>query len=162
MYASPKDILIHVNRRLYHGIERNSFITMIIALFDTEKKEVVICRAGHNKALIATNGTLSYLDAPGIGLGLEPGTIFERELEEIHRPLKEHGLFVFYSDGLTEAMNEQKSQFGEDAVFNLVQSKRSLPARDLRTSLIEEVRQFQGTAEQHDDMTLVVVKVGKG
>ena len=159
MYNSPREMLTHVNRRIYDGIERKSFITMILALFDMEKKEVVICRAGHNKALIRTNGRLEYLNAEGIGLGLERGPVFEETLKEVREPLNEGSMFFFYTDGLTEAMNEEKVQLGEDAVRQLVESKRHLAALEIQRSVTTAVEEFVGTAEQHDDLTMVVVKV---
>jgi sigma-B regulation protein RsbU (phosphoserine phosphatase) len=139
-------------------MERKSFITMIVALFDTERKEVRICRAGHHKAIIRTNGELQYLDSKGIGLGLERGPLFESELEEIRRPLQPGSLFVFYSDGLTEAMNGAQTEFGEENIFRIVRAGRELPARELQRAIISETQQFQGDAEQHDDMTVVVVR----
>jgi serine phosphatase RsbU (regulator of sigma subunit) len=158
MYESPKEILVNVNRMLYEGMERKSFITMIVALFDTERSEVRICRAGHHKAIMRTDGDLTYLDSRGIGLGLERGPLFESELEEIHRPLRPGALFVFYSDGLTEAMNAAEAEFGEENVFRIVRAGSQLPARALEQSIIAEARKFQGEAEQHDDMTVVVVR----
>lgn len=158
MYNSPKEMLIHVNRRIFDGIERKSFITMILALFDLQKKKVRICRAGHNKALIGSNGKLHYLDAPGIGLGLERGPVFESELREIVKPLTPDSLFLFYTDGLTEAMNGNGSQFGEDAVADLVKTRRNLPASALQKTILTAVEEFRGPSEQHDDLTMVVVK----
>ena len=158
MYASPRDVLINVNRLIFDGIERKSFITMILALFDVEKREVRICRAGHNKALIGVAGTLEYLDGAGIGLGLERGNVFERTLEETCKPLVKEGLFLFYTDGLTEAMNESREQFGEEAVTRLVSSGRNLSAGELQQSIVAAADAFRGTAEQHDDITLVIVK----
>ena len=158
MYERPKDILIQVNRRIYDSLERNSFITMIIALFDMDRKEVLICRAGHNKALIGVNGTLEYLKGGGIGLGLERGPVFEQELEEVRQPLNSNSIFVFYSDGLTEAMNEGLAQFGEETVYNIVKQKRALSARELQHVILNSVEEFRGSAEQNDDLTVVVVK----
>ncbi len=158
MYKTPKQMLIHINRRIFEGLERKSFITMILAEFDLQKKVVRICRAGHNKALIGTNGKLQYLDAHGIGLGLERGKIFEEELQEVRRPLTKGSIFVFYSDGLTEAMDEQKNQFGEETVHTIVQSSRRLPAEELQRSILSSVEKFRDGAEPHDDLTLVVVK----
>jgi phosphoserine phosphatase RsbU/P len=158
MYHDPKEILIQVNRRIYESLERRSFITMILALFDTETRQVRICRAGHNKALIGVNGTLEYLKGGGIGLGLERGPVFEQELEEVRQPLNDNSIFVFYSDGLTEAMNEGMSQFGEEAVFDIVKQKRALGARELQHMILKSVDEFRGTAEQNDDLTIVVVK----
>jgi sigma-B regulation protein RsbU (phosphoserine phosphatase) len=158
MYHSPKEMLVHVNRRLYDGIERKSFITMILALFDLDKKIVKICRAGHNKAIIGTNGTLEHLNASGIGLGLERGPIFEQTLEEIQRPLTHNGLYVFYSDGLTEAMNEEGIQFGEENICSILNSHHGIPASALQQTVVAAAEKYRGTAEQHDDITIVVVK----
>jgi sigma-B regulation protein RsbU (phosphoserine phosphatase) len=158
MYASPKEMLKNVNRRIFEGIERRSFITMILALFDTKKKQVRICRAGHNKALIGVNGKLKFLEGGGIGLGLERGPLFDNELEEINLPLKPESLFFFYTDGLTEAMNRQGKEFGEETVSKLVKEKRSLAAEQLQKVVITAAEEFQGEAEQHDDVTVVVVK----
>jgi sigma-B regulation protein RsbU (phosphoserine phosphatase) len=158
MHEHPRDMLIHVNRRIYESIDRKSFITMILALFDLERNEVLICRAGHSKALIAVNGTLEYLSGGGIGLGLERGPVFEQELEEIRRPLHSDSLFVFYSDGLTEAMNDREIPFGEETVYDIVRSKRSLPAQQLQQTILTAVEQYRGNAEQNDDLTVVVVK----
>jgi sigma-B regulation protein RsbU (phosphoserine phosphatase) len=65
---------------------------------------------------------------------------------------------VFYSDGLTEAMNEGMSQFGEEAVFDIVKQKRSLGALELQHTILKSVEDFRGAAEQNDDLTVVVVK----
>ncbi|HTY37328.1 MAG TPA: SpoIIE family protein phosphatase [Bacteroidota bacterium] len=158
MYKNPKEMLIQVNRRIFDGLERKSFITMILALFDLEKKEVLICRAGHNKALIGVNGSLEYLKGGGIGLGLERGPVFEQELEQVTRPLLPNSIFVFYSDGLTEAMNERKSLFGEETVYELVKEKRSLTAEQIQRTILTSVEEFRGAEEQNDDLTVVVVK----
>lgn len=159
MYGSPREMLTHVNRRIYDGIERKSFITMIIALFDLGRKEVTICRAGHNKALIGTNGRLEMLEAEGIGLGLERGPVFESTLKEVRKPLEPGGLFFFYTDGLTEAMNENQVQLGEGAVVSLIESKRSMNSSEIQRALTTAVEEFVGGAERHDDLTMVVVKV---
>jgi serine phosphatase RsbU (regulator of sigma subunit) len=161
MYKTPKEMLIQINRRIFEGIERKSFITMILAMFDLKKNEVRICRAGHNKALIGVNGKLQFLNGHGIGLGLERGKIFEKELQEVRKPLTHDGIFVFYSDGLTEAMDEQKNQFGEETVNKLIQSRRGMKAAELRGAIISSVEKFRGGAEPHDDLTLVVVKTSK-
>ena len=158
MYATPREMLVHVNRRLYDGIERKSFITMILALFDLEQKHVLLCRAGHNKAIIGSSGRFDFLDATGIGLGLERGPIFERSLEEITYPLSPDALFFLYSDGLSEAMDPAQRQFGEDAICREIEKHRSGSSARIQESVLAAVRDFQGGAEQHDDITMVVAK----
>jgi sigma-B regulation protein RsbU (phosphoserine phosphatase) len=65
---------------------------------------------------------------------------------------------VFYSDGLTEAMNDRNVQFGEETIYDIVSAKRHLTAQELQRTILTSVEEFRGSAEQHDDLTLVVVK----
>jgi len=158
VYRSPKDILVEVNRRIYDGIERKSFITMIIALFDLSTRKVTICRAGHNPALVASDGQVSFLKLRGMGLGLEPGLIFGHELEMFDEELKPGKLFLFYSDGLTEAMNERREQFGEERILTSIRNYNTVSAEVLQHTVIDSLRSFRGNAEPNDDVTVVVVK----
>jgi sigma-B regulation protein RsbU (phosphoserine phosphatase) len=159
LYDSPKEMLVNANKRIYEGIERKSFITMILALFDVDRREVTICRAGHNKALLSTNGDLEYLEAKGMGLGLEPGPLFEETLQEVRRPLSPGGVFLFYTDGLTETMNIANLELGEEAVRDVLMTRQHLSAEQIQQSLMTIAEEFRGSAQQHDDLTLVVVKV---
>lgn len=158
MYRTPKEMLVHVNRLLYDGIERKSFITMILGLFDMKRNSIRICRAGHNKAIVGTNGKISYIDSKGIGLGLERGPIFEQALQEIEYQLTNDSLVIFYSDGLTETMNEDQAQLGEQTVCDVIQANRHRSAQELQDQLLSLAHNFRGSAEQHDDITIVVVK----
>jgi sigma-B regulation protein RsbU (phosphoserine phosphatase) len=161
IYTTPKEMLTNINRRIFDGMDRRSFITMILALFDMKKKEVRICRAGHNKALFSVDGKIRFLEGGGIGLGLERGPVFENTIEEVRIPIKPDSLYLFYTDGITEAMNEQKQQLGEKAVVELLRTKRQLSALNIQQEILEKVEQFRGSAEQHDDVTMVVVKSKK-
>jgi serine phosphatase RsbU (regulator of sigma subunit) len=158
MYRTPKEMLININRRIFEGIDRKSFITMILALFDMKKKEVRICRAGHNKALLSVDGKIRFLEGGGMGLGLERGPLFENAIEEVRIPIKPESLFLFYTDGITEAMNEKQQQLGEDAIVHMLNANRLLSANKIQQAILTAVEKFRGTAEQHDDVTMVVVK----
>ena len=158
MYNSPKEMLKHINRRIFDGIDRKSFITMILALIDTRKKEVRLCRAGHNKAMIVANNKVHILQGAGIALGLERGPVFEDQLEEVRIPLKQDTLFLLYTDGITEAMNEQKQELGEGPVEAVLKNMRTTSAEEIEHAILQTVETFRGNAEQHDDVTMVVVK----
>ncbi|MCX6121114.1 MAG: SpoIIE family protein phosphatase [Ignavibacteriales bacterium] len=158
IYKTPKEMLTNINRRIFDGMDRRSFITMILALFDMKKKEVRICRAGHNKALLGVNGKFRFLEGGGIGLGLERGPVFEDAIEEVRIPIKPESLFLFYTDGITEAMNEKKQQLGETAIVDVLKAKRHLSAESIQHAILTRVGKFRGSAEQHDDVTMVVVK----
>ncbi|MCU0412594.1 MAG: SpoIIE family protein phosphatase, partial [Bacteroidetes bacterium] len=120
MYDSPKEMLVNINRRIFEGIDRRSFITMILAQFDLKKKQVRICRAGHTKAIVSKRGKLELLQGAGIALGLERGPVFERQIQEVRMPVGPESLFVFYTDGVTEAMNVHGQQLGEDRMMDVL------------------------------------------
>ncbi len=161
MFASPREILIEINKQMYHGMDRQSFITIILALVDLEEKKIRICRAGHNPAIELNNGQLSLIQCKGVGVGLVNGEKFEQGLEEEVKPIAEGNTFIFYTDGVTEAMNEGREEFGDEKLFQLIQSHKETDAETLMKNVIREVKTFCGKAEQHDDITLVVTKITK-
>ncbi|MCU0342283.1 MAG: SpoIIE family protein phosphatase [Ignavibacterium sp.] len=157
--ASPKEILIEINKRLYESIERSWFITMTLALFDMESKTVRFCRAGHMPLLTANNGTVESIKTEGIGLGLEKGDVFDRTLQEVEIKIKSSQIFAFFSDGITEAMNERDEMFGEDKLNEILKGKSQNRSTEIMDKVWSEVKNFRGTAQPNDDMTMVIVKV---
>ncbi|HEX9251935.1 MAG TPA: PP2C family protein-serine/threonine phosphatase, partial [Ignavibacteriaceae bacterium] len=157
--ASPKEILIEINKRLYESIERSWFITMTLALFDTEAKTVKFCRAGHMPLLTANNGTVESIKTEGIGLGLEKGEVFDRTLQEVEIKIKPNQIFAFFSDGITEAMNENDELFGEDKLNEILKGKSYNRSSEIMNKVWSEVNNFRGSAQPNDDMTMVIVKV---
>jgi serine phosphatase RsbU (regulator of sigma subunit) len=158
MYASPKEMLVQINRRIFDGMDRKSFITMILALFDTQTKTVRICRAGHTRALLKQDGTIRFLKGVGLALGLERGELFEKNLDEMTLPFDQNDFLLLYTDGVTESMNEQKQEFGEELLISLIKEYPDAAPKEIQRLLLDRMNAFRGNAEQHDDMTLVAVK----
>jgi serine phosphatase RsbU (regulator of sigma subunit) len=156
---SPKEILIEINRRFYESIERNWFVTMTLALFDMEKRIVKFCRAGHMPVLFASNGTVHSYRTQGIGIGLEKGLIFEKTLIEEEVPIRPGNLFAFFSDGITEAMNETEDMFGEEQLYKMLRNTSAKRSGEIMNDIWNSVKAFRGSAEQNDDMTMVLVKI---
>jgi sigma-B regulation protein RsbU (phosphoserine phosphatase) len=156
---SPRDILIEINRNLYVSMEKDWFVTITLALFDLEKNIVRVCRAGHAPLLAASNGTVSAYRTQGIGVGLEKGIIFDRTLVEEEISLSSGKIFAFYSDGITEAINEKEEFFGEDKLSDLLKGKTNLCSTEIMNEIWDSLTRFRGKAEQNDDMTMVLVKV---
>ena len=159
LYSSPKQILIEVNKWMYQGMERTSFVTIILALVDTFKKTITICRAGHNPVIALHHGTLKLIQCKGLGVGLVTGEKFEDNLDEQIEKLDEDNSFIFYTDGITEAMNANQDEFGDEKLYEMVQANRGLSSKDLLSKIVSEVNTFCREVEQHDDITLVIVKV---
>lgn len=155
----PKEILIDINKRIYESMERSWFVTMTLALFDMKKNKVKFCRAGHMPVFAAQNGTISKYRTIGLGIGLERGIIFEKTLCEEEVVLNKDQIFAFFSDGVTEAMNEQMDLFGEDKLTELLLNKSSHNSSEILKEIWKNIKNYRGTAEVNDDMTMVVVKI---
>ncbi len=156
---TPREIMIELNRRFYNSLERNSFITMTLALFDTETGKVNFCRAGHMPVLTVTNGRVDSYRTQGIGVGLEKGKIFEKTLVEEEVELKSGQVYAFFSDGVTEAMNEKSELFGEEKLSEILKNSSKLNSGEIMNNIWNTLARFRDTADQNDDMTMVIVKV---
>ncbi|MEJ2104019.1 MAG: SpoIIE family protein phosphatase [Ignavibacteriaceae bacterium] len=156
---TPKDVLIEVNRRMYEELDRSWFVTITLALFDMESNTLKFCRAGHMPVVVATNGTVQSYRTDGMGVGMEKGIIFEKSLVEEVVKLQPGQIYAFFTDGVTEAMNEQSELFGDDNLNSILKNKTLSRSADIVNEIWSSVKTFRGTAEVNDDMTMVVVKI---
>jgi len=161
IYDSPARLLIEANRILAESMDSRTFVTMTYAVVDAEARRMRFARAGHNPLihLAAESGKTRVLTPPGLGLGLDPGEAFERILEEEEVPLTPGDFFLFFTDGLSEAMNERSELFGEVRLGQILEGSEGLSSEQLRARILEEVERFVGDAAPHDDLTMVVLKV---
>jgi sigma-B regulation protein RsbU (phosphoserine phosphatase) len=161
IYDSPRQLLIEANRILSANMDARSFVTMTYAVVDSAARRMRFARAGHNPLiqLEAKSGRSRILAPPGLGLGLDPGGRFEAILEEAEVSLEPGDFFLFFTDGLSEAMNPGAELFGEGRLRLILEEGRALGSEELRERILEEVQRFVGEALPHDDMTLVVLKV---
>jgi serine phosphatase RsbU (regulator of sigma subunit) len=126
-----------------------------------DEKKMTYARAGHNPILHLTlggNGT-RVLAPEGLGLALDRGTRFEEILAEESVNLRSGDLFLFFTDGLSEAMNPQADLFGESRLREIMERHSDLAPEDLREKIIDDVFAFTEGEDQHDDMTMVLVRV---
>jgi len=84
---------------------------------------------------------------------------FADVLEEHTRPLHPGDVYVLYTDGITEAMDETGDLFSDDALARVVASQHQLSAAGIRERVVRDVKRFVGDAEPHDDMTMIVLKI---
>jgi len=94
-----------------------------------------------------------------MALGLEMGRVFDSVLEEEEIPLEKGQVMVFYTDGFTEAMNAQQDEFGEERLLAAVARHGGKASMAIIAAVCAEVAEFTGDIPQHDDMTMVVVKI---
>ena len=157
---STKETLCRVNDVFYDQIDRGKFISMIYAIFDFNKKKMIMSRAGHNPVLIKKTDTRPETHTPsGIAIGLSRGKAFSDSLEEIEVQFKPGDVFVFYTDGFSEAMNKRGEEYGEHRLSELIQKNGLVSAQAIVDTITKDVTTFVGSVPQHDDMTMIVVKI---
>lgn len=158
---SPSEFLIKINELFYENVERGTFISMIYGIFDIKEKTLTFARAEHNPVIAKHSGSneVELLNPVGLALGLEKGPLFNKTIKEIKIDMRPGDTFVFYTDGFTEAMDKHKLEYTEQRLTETISNHISLPAKDLLDKTIVDVKAFTGKTLQHDDMTMVVVKV---
>jgi serine phosphatase RsbU (regulator of sigma subunit) len=168
IHSSPRDLLIIANHIIAPHLDDRSFITVTYAVIDLLARTMTYARAGHTP-LIYLPGTerpgpgRARILAPSgmvLGLKLDQGQMFERLLEEATIPLHSGDLYVFFTDGITEAMTRRDDFFGEQRLGQLIEEHADLPSEQLRERVFHEVAAFVGDAPQHDDMTLILLRIG--
>ena len=85
--------------------------------------------------------------------------MFAELLEEERLELSKGDVIVFYTDGITEAMNADSDLFGESRLSRIVEEHGHLDSAELRERILREIEAFVGSADQHDDMTMILIKV---
>ncbi len=158
---SAKEVLDEINKLFYQNVERGAFVSMVYGVFDLGKKKLSVARAGHNPILVkrVKGKEIEVIQPEGLALGLEEGKTFSRTLEQVELPLRKGDVYVFYTDGFTEAMNSRKEEFGDGRLVKTLADSTTTSAQGVLDEVFDAVRKFAGRAKQHDDMTIVVVRV---
>lgn len=158
----PVHALARVNSHLRRNLARGTFVTMAYAIVDPVERRIHYTRAGHNPPLlIRANGEGDYLSAPGLALGAAGAKMFEMATHVETVDLEPGDLLLLYSDGITEAMDMRNDEYGEDRLATIARRLATSPASaaSVVEALLRDIRNFSGRAPQHDDITLVAVRV---
>jgi sigma-B regulation protein RsbU (phosphoserine phosphatase) len=166
-HTSPREFLKAINRVVADNIDSKSFITMSYAVIDLERGEMVHARAGHCP-LIRVPGSApaglrkADIHAPDglvLGLKIDDGEMFDAMIQEETLSLAPDDLLVFFTDGISETMNDAFDCYGEPRLAKVVEQYSHLPFEQLRSFIFADLRAFAGVADQHDDMTMIMLKV---
>ena len=163
-HASPAQALIELNRTMGADIHAELYVTVLYAVIDIAANHVTFARAGHELPLFArrdarTGAYLTHLvRSPGMPVGLVPDDIFTPAIEDKTEAFHAGDMLVLYTDGVTEAPNEDEKEFSSARLADAVRALHTLPAREINDGILESVRRFSGGAAQRDDFTLVTVR----
>lgn len=136
------------------------FVTLTYAIFDLAAMRMTISSAGHLPVVVARpDGRTELLEADG---GMPIGVLPEAPFANSEFVLAPGECYAFYSDGISEARNRKKDEFGVEALQKAMAVSRGTDARRILEEAVAAVTRFIGKAEQHDDMTLIIVQIVQG
>ena len=145
----PGEVLLNVNSILVKDLPRTKFVTMIYSIIDSASKSVVFANAGHPPPLFTDSEGQRFLNFDsGLPLGIQEGSFPEHTIE-----LPAGSRLLFYSDGISEAMNPAEEQYGEERIFEQITN----PASSIK-NLLDSVQTFMSGFPTSDDMTVVMIK----
>ena len=163
---SPAAVLQAINGEMMSvGMRRDKFVTMIYAILDVKENTMVLARAGHEKPILlhqdpqtGDSGTVEQINSPGMALGMVPPAIFNQTIADCSARFGPGDALVLYTDGVTEATNEDEREFSYARLADSVRKLRWRSPGDINVGILEIVDRFSGQDRYDDDLTLITAK----
>jgi len=157
---SPTEALRNVNRHLMSLNASGMFVTILYGILTGATREFRYVRAGHDRPLLldARREAIDVRRGPGQLLGL----FYEPVLDEQSIVLPPGGLLLMYTDGVTEAMDRDRNQFGTRSLQATLRAAGRTSAQDTCNVVRDAVSAHSESTAQHDDITLVAVQAEDG
>ncbi|HWT02657.1 MAG TPA: SpoIIE family protein phosphatase [Pyrinomonadaceae bacterium] len=153
------ELMSTVNRLVYDASAENRYATFFYAQYEPQTRSLTYVNAGHNPPMIlrSANGSREVLrlEAGGCVVGLLPNFPYGQACVT----LEPGDTFIGFTDGISEAMNPSDEEWGEECMLEAARECDGLSASEIIARLIAAADEFAAGAKQHDDMTLVVVRV---
>ena len=158
MSLSTSNIVSCINSSFCSGNENNMFITMFVGRLDLDTRELVFCNAGHNPIIIISpDGKAEYVHAKS-NLAAGVYDMFPYEKESII--VEKGSRLLIYTDGVTEAEDADKNQYGEDRLIEFANSMSpDTSSEEFVEKLTESMKAFTRDNDQNDDITIMSVRV---
>lgn len=157
--SDPKEIIINLKNTFSEKLLPEYFLTLITASIKNDGS-ISMCKAGHPPVLHykKASNEIETINMKGMGIGLNDKGIFEKTIEEKTIQPCSGDVLLFYTDGITEAMNNFKAEFGTDKLKRVLEESANLSAGEIKQKIITAVYNFRGDTPQFDDITLIVLK----
>ncbi len=159
---SPDEVLRSINRVMSQDISEDMFVTMLYMILDLDTHELAVARAGHERpVLIAADQSTKTIESRGVAIGMADDETFEQVLDAASIRINPGDVLVAYTDGITEAMNEQGQEWGFDEFLRACRVGAPEGAKPVLNNVRQRLVRFVGEHPQYDDMTLLAVRVLK-
>lgn len=150
-----EDSMGRINSMLFHCTSSEKFATFFYGILDSKNHEITYSNAGHSYPfLFSENNKVRILDEGDIVLGCMENSEFNEHVVS----LNSKDMILLYSDGITEAMNENEEELGEEEMKKVISENTGLSLEELSEKIFEKVKIHAGDNLQYDDMTLVMIR----
>ena len=156
-YDEPDIIMTKLNDTISDNNEANMFVTMFVGVLDLKSGKLTYCNAGHNPPILFSKENKSeYLSLKAnLPLGIMKGMAYSKQDVLLQ---KNQALFI-YTDGLTEAENQQQEQFGDVRTLEIVNQYADCEVKDMITNIQNDLARFTNGVGQSDDLTMLCVRL---
>jgi len=162
---SPAALISDINRLMCNSTDGSKYATFFCSIYNDKSREFTFVNAGHNPPMLfrtnggpgkgADSGLVLRLTTGGTVVGIFPSAKYEQEA----LTLCPGDVMVVFTDGVTEAFNAENEEFGEERLADVVRKSLDLPCSEIQDRIISEIDAFVADAPQHDDITLLVIRV---
>jgi sigma-B regulation protein RsbU (phosphoserine phosphatase) len=154
-------LMTHINTLVYEASTTNRYATFFYAQFDPSSRKLSYVNAGHNPPYLlrrnAGDVEVIPLEVGGAVVGMLPSMIVRYEQGDVQ--LEQGDLLVGFTDGISEAMNPREEEWGEDAMLSELKTLNGKRSEEIIQHIVAAADKFADGAKQHDDMTMIVVRV---
>ena len=148
---SAADLLIQLNNEICETISRGMFVTMLVGVYDSQKKELLLASAGHEPPIIfSKDGSFTNYNEAGPPLGIMPNTKYT----EHTIPFVDSSMYIF-TDGITEIKNPNGEMLGSEGFQNYIKQYQSTVNNERLKAMIQDI--LNKGHIQKDDLTIVVI-----
>lgn len=157
--TDPVKFFDTLNRAIHNNIQRmNSTKNLTLMLLDYEAGQLKLSGQHEEVIVVRSQGTVEQIDTFDLGFPLALEEDIRPFIKQMLIKLDPGDVVVLYTDGITEAINGQKQQYGLDRLQEVVQQHLNQSATEIRQAVIRDIQQYIGTQTLRDDLTLVVLK----
>ncbi len=157
--TNTKKILESINEYLKNNTASNYFVTMFYGILNLQSMKMSYSSAGHCEPILIRNGKIHNFAAGGIALGVISGETFSKAIDIKELTLQKGDYFVQYTDGVDEAMDADNNEFGMDRFHKALLAHEGKHPQEMTISVIKEIDTFTGAIPQHDDITMIIIRI---
>jgi phosphoserine phosphatase RsbU/P len=151
----PAGVLASTNTILHQRQLEEYYCTLCYAVFDLKRRTVTLANSGLPYPIRCSGDSVAQIELPGVPLGSFAGSVYD----ELSFDLSAGDVFVFCSDGVSEANDALGREFGSERLLQVVADTRAQTAREIVDAIFAAVQEFRADTPPNDDMTAVALKI---